>query len=59
MLGVANAALVNLLLRVDADLPSSAADALARGGDGDPVGEAADEVREQEPQVVGSQSERT
>ena len=56
MLGVANASLINLLLRVDDDLPSSAADAAARavGTDADPVADVA-----AEGQPAASQSERT
>lgn len=57
MLGVANAALINLLLRVDDDLPGSAAEARTRAGlggsgDAEPDGAAS-------AQSVGAQSERT
>jgi hypothetical protein len=72
MLGVVNASLINLLLRVDDDLPSSAADAERRGGapgtDGDvpdPDGSdpgVADESSADDggaDQLVGAQSDRT
>jgi hypothetical protein len=64
MLGVANAALINLLLRVDDDLPSSAADARRRAGapaaEGDVATDTATETDTvAEAQVGGSQSERT
>jgi hypothetical protein len=72
MLGVVNASLINLLLRVDDDLPSSPADAAERRSDPGTAGEApepagpatagADDApadADGEDQLVGAQSDRT
>ena len=67
MLGVVNASLVHLLLRVDDDLPSSAADVGATGGvddtggmgGGDPAGDAGPASDRPPAQAEGSQGSRT
>jgi hypothetical protein len=71
MLGVINASLINLLLRVDDDLPSSAADAAQRRGDPGtstdpsdadaPATQRSDETAGDDgaDQLVGVQSDRT